>query len=213
MCERPALRYVGHSHAEASCASRGGNPSLRAIVARPVVPYTSSMHTTPYHEDQSQHAGELRRSMKGICRIHHHGPTGWRVTLQRQKQLYTRKFSDHRYGGTAEALEAAQTYRDSLLAKHPGMTRRAQCAILKKNNTSGVSGVTRSVVIDCRLKTLDPAVYWVARWPGETGIPTQRRFAVKKYGEWGAFLKAVEARRHGLACLDETPSSSQMPQE
>lgn len=163
------------------------------------------MSTTSPLEDKAEDRGELRHSMRGICRIRQHGPQGWRVTLQRQNQVYTRKFSDDRYGGTAQALAAAQTFRDSLLVQHPGMSRRAQCAILKKNNTSGVSGVTRSVVMNRCSKTLAPTVYWVARWPGENGIPTQRRFAVTKYGEWGAFLKAVEARRHGLACLEECP--------
>jgi hypothetical protein len=50
-------------------------------------------------------------------------------------------------------------------------------------------------------------VYWVARWPGENGRATQRRFSVKRFGEWGAFLKAVEVRQHGLACLEDAPST------
>ncbi|ULA59818.1 MAG: hypothetical protein LZF60_160148 [Nitrospira sp.] len=74
--------------------------------------------------------------MTGICRIEQDARRGWRVTLQRQHRIYTRNFSDHRYGGTAQALDAAQTYRDDLLAQHPHMTRRAQCAILKKHNRS-----------------------------------------------------------------------------
>ncbi len=56
----------------------------------------------------------------------------------------------------AQALEAAQTYRDEIFAEPPGMTRRAQYAILKKNNRTGVSGVTRSVVMDRRLEALAP---------------------------------------------------------
>jgi hypothetical protein len=148
--------------------------------------------------------------MTGIYRLTRRSRAGWQVTLQRQHRTYTRKFSDHRYGGTAQALDAAQAYRDGLLVQHPGMSRRAQCAILKKNNRSGVSGVTRSIVIDRRLKTVGPTVYWVARWPGENGTATQRRFSVKRFGEWGAFLRAVEARRHGLACLEEgTPTHDQ----
>lgn len=83
------------------------------------------------------------------------------------------------------------------------MSRRAQCAILKKNNRSGVSGVTRRVLVDRRSKTPSPAACWIARWPGEGGTVTQRQFAVKQFGEWGAFLKAVEARQHGLACMDD----------
>lgn len=141
--------------------------------------------------------------MTGIYRIDHHGPRGWRVSLQRHLRIHTRKFSDQSYGGTAQALDAAQTYRDGLLAVHPRMTRRAQCAIIKRNNRTGVSGVTRSVVVDRRLKVVAPTVYWVARWPGEHGTATQRRFSVKRFGEWGAFLRAVEARQHGLACLEE----------
>jgi hypothetical protein len=95
--------------------------------------------------------------MTGIYRIDHHGPRGWRVSLQRQNRIHTRKFSDQRYGGTAQALGAAQTYRDGLLAAYLRMTRRAQCAILKSNNRSGV---TRSV-LDCRLhRVLGCAVAW-----------------------------------------------------
>lgn len=85
------------------------------------------------------------------------------------------------------------------------MTRRARCAVLRRTNQSGVSGVTRSVVRDRRSQAVGPTVYWVARWPGDHGTATQRRFSVKRFGEWGAFLKAVEARRHGLACLNDSP--------
>ncbi|MBS0173420.1 MAG: hypothetical protein JSR64_05245 [Nitrospira sp.] len=167
------------------------------------------MQTTPLTHDITHHTDERPRSTTGICRIDHDDARShsWRVTLQRQNRIYTRNFPDRRHGGTAQALEAAQTYRDGLLAQHPGMSRRAQCAILKKNNRSGVSGVTRSAVVDRRSKTPSPAACWIARWPGEGGTVTQRQFAVKQFGEWGAFLKAVEARQHGLACLEDDPDA------
>lgn len=105
----------------------GDTPAVRyAFVMLPTSPLESFLHPT----------GEGRRSMTGICRIEQDARRGWRVTLQRQHRIYTRNFSDHRYGGTAQALDAAQTYRDDLLAQHPHMTRRAQCAILKKHNRS-----------------------------------------------------------------------------
>jgi len=88
--------------------------------------------------------------MIGIYRIERGGLVGCLVSLQRQNRVYARKFSDRRYGGTNQAVEAAQAYRDGLLAQNPRMTRRAQCAILKKNNQRGLSGVTRSVVVDHR---------------------------------------------------------------
>jgi len=145
--------------------------------------------------------------MHHICRIdrdrtHQHA---WQVTVRRSNQVYTRNFPDRRHGGRDQALAAAQAYRDALLDEHAPMTRRARCAVLRKSNQSGVSGVTRSVIVDRRSKTPSPAACWIARWPGEGGTVTQRRFSVTRFGEWGAFLKAVEARRHGLACLDDAP--------
>ena len=149
--------------------------------------------------------------MLNIHRIDHEASCtpGWHVTIQRRNRVYSWMFSDLRYGGRAQALAAARVYRAALLSRHPPLTRQAQCAILKKNNRSGVSGVTRIVSIDRRWKTVARAAYWVARWPGPEGTVTQRRFAVTKHGERGAFLKAVEARRHGLACLDDEPSGNQ----
>lgn len=70
--------------------------------------------------------------MTGIYRIDNHGARGWRISLQRQHRIHTRKFSDHCYGGTAQALDAAQTHRDGLLAVDPRMMRRAQCAFLRE---------------------------------------------------------------------------------
>lgn len=116
-------------------------------------------------------AEESYRSMTGIYRIDHHGPRGWRVSLQRQNKIYTRKFSDHRYRGTAEALKAAETYRDSLVGQHPRMSRRAQCEILKRNNRSGVSGVTRSDVVDRRLRVGGPRCIELSDGRGKMGRP------------------------------------------
>lgn len=147
--------------------------------------------------------------MHGIIRIDRDASRKhlWQVSIQRRNRIYTKNFPDQRYGGKQQALAAAQVYRDALLVQHAPLTRQVHCAILKKNNRSGVAGVTRIVSIDRRWRNVARAAYWVARWPGEGGTVKQRRFAVTKYGERGAFLKAVEARRHGLACLDDSPPS------
>lgn len=81
------------------------------------------------------------------------------------------------------------------------MTRQERCQVLKKHNQSGVSGVTRLEPPDHDGQRTVGTVYWVARWPGEGKKIRQRRFSVTKYGEWGAYLKAVQARQHGLATL------------
>ena len=146
--------------------------------------------------------------MHHIGRIDHDRTNrhGWRVTIQRWNRISIRNFSDRHYGGRDQALAAAQVYRDELLAQRAPMTRRARCTILKKNNQSGVSGVTRlEPRAHGREQTLGPA-YWVARWPGEGRRIRQRRFSVTKYGEWGAYLKAVQARQHGVATMEDEPA-------
>jgi len=130
----------------------------------------------------------------------------WQVTIQRWNRIYARSFSDRRYGGREQALAVAQGYRDSILAQQTPMPRRTRCAVLKRNNQSGVSGVTRILLSDRRNKQAAQSACWVARWPGEGKSIRQRRFSVSKHGEWGAFLKAVEARQHGLATMDDEPA-------
>ena len=93
------------------------------------------MQTTRPLDDNAPRTGALHRSMTGIYRIDRDDLVGWLVSLQRQNRLYARKFSDRRYGGANQALEAAHSYREGLLAQHPRMTRRAQCAILKEEQS------------------------------------------------------------------------------
>lgn len=132
----------------------------------------------------------------------------WQVTIRRWNQVYTRNFPDRRHGGREHALAAAQGYRDSVLAQQAQMPRHTRCAVLKKNNQSGVSGVTRILLNDRRAQQAPRSACWVARWPGEGKTVKQRSFSVSKHGEWGAFLKAVEARQHGLATMDDEPLAS-----
>lgn len=141
------------------------------MVDPPALRYARVVHTTPGVKERGEPAEESYRSITGIYRIDHHGPRGWRVSLQRQNKIYTRKYSDHRYRGTAEALKAAETYRDSLVGQHSRMSRRAQCEILKRNNRSGVSGVTPSDVVDRRLRVGVPRCIELRDGRGKMGRP------------------------------------------
>ncbi len=136
----------------------------------------------------------------------------WQVTVRRWNRVYTRSFSDRRHSGREQALAAAQGYRDSILAQQTPMPRRTRCAVLKRNNRSGVAGVTRILLSDPRDKQAPRSACWVARWPGDGKTIRQRSFSVSKHGEWGAFLKAVEARQHGLATMDDEPPASRNDQ-
>ncbi len=80
-----------------------------------------------------------------ISRIDHErsGIHSWFVTVQRRGRIYRRHFADGVYGGKRKALDAAKVYRDALLARLRPLTKAECCRIQKRNNRSGVLGVTR----------------------------------------------------------------------
>ncbi|MEO7862834.1 MAG: hypothetical protein ABIU05_20830 [Nitrospirales bacterium] len=83
--------------------------------------------------------------MLNIRRVDHDASSThcWRVTVQRRTRIFVRDFSDGRHGGRQPALQAAQVYRDALVKVYPPLSMVAYCAIRKKNNRSGISGLTR----------------------------------------------------------------------
>jgi hypothetical protein len=140
--------------------------------------------------------------MHGIRRIDHEPSRthSWLVTLQRRKRIYHRHFSDGRYGGKRKALAAAQTYRATLIAELPALSRQERCSIRRKNNRSGISGVSRHELAGHTPRSPRRA-YWIAQWPIGRQKAKMRKFSVKRYGEEGAFRRAVAARRRALAAL------------
>ena len=125
----------------------------------------------------------------------------WLVTIQCRGRIYNRQFSDGVHGGKQQALEAAKTYRDNLRSTLQPWTRQELCSVKKKNNRSGVSGVTRIKVSQkIRGRTLS-LHFWLAQWPIGGSKAKQKKFSIKKYGERGAFLRALAVRRHALKTL------------
>lgn len=126
---------------------------------------------------------------------------GWRVTIQRQTHIYREEFSDGRYGGCQQALEAAEAYRDATLQAHPPFSKPDYCAIVKKNNRSGISGLTR---VDrwelCRGRRVR-RLCWEVQWPIGNGRSRHRKFSILKYGEEGAYQLALAARETALQAL------------
>lgn len=68
------------------------SPSFRAIVETSAARYARIIHITPCAKDRGEPAEATPRSMTGIYRIDQHGRPGWRVALQRQNRIHTRKF-------------------------------------------------------------------------------------------------------------------------
>ena len=124
----------------------------------------------------------------------------WLVRVQRRNRVHHRYFSDRVYGGKRQALVAATAYRETLLQTLPGLTRQEICRIRKKNNRSGVSGVSRHEAPG-RTPTSPRMAYWLAQWPTGEGRAKRRKFGVKKYGEDGAYRRALQARQQALGTL------------
>ncbi len=130
-------------------------------------------------------------------RTHTHA---WLVRVQRRNRIHHRYVSDRVHGGTRLALAVATAYRETLVQTLPELMRQEVCRIRKKNNRSGVSGVSRHEAPG-RTPTSPRTAYWLAQWPIGDGRAKQRKFGVKKYGEHGAYLRALQARRVALTAL------------
>lgn len=125
---------------------------------------------------------------------------GWKVNIKRRTRYMHKYFRDTKYGGKQGALEAAQTWLDSLLsvASDPDymLWRREKKT---ERNTSGVVGVGRYAVKYRKRKRL----LWQAMWKDADGHTHCRRFFVSTHGEREAKALAVAARREGMAEFHE----------
>jgi hypothetical protein len=68
---------------------------------------------------------------------------GWLVQVRRQGKTQVQFFNDNTHVGPGKALGTALAHRDELLSSHAPMTRQACVPIRRRNNTSGVPGVSR----------------------------------------------------------------------
>ena len=141
--------------------------------------------------------------MLNIRRVDHDASSThcWRVTVQRRKRIFVRDFSDGRHGGRQPAFQAARLYRDVLINAHPPLSKPAYCAIRKKNNRSGISGLMRVDKWQVHNGRRARRLYWEAQWPIGNGKARHKKFFITKYGEEGAKRKALAARRAALKAL------------
>jgi len=146
-----------------------------------------------------------RSSVYGISRVDNEASRthGWLVTIQRRGVIYRKHFSDGVFGGKRKAFAQAKAYRDEVIAAHPPLSMQEYSSIRKKNNRSGVVGVCRYCASETRdLPEDKQRWFWVASWPLPDGRRKRVKFSVKKYGEDGAFQRALDARNDALRKLD-----------
>ncbi len=135
---------------------------------------------------------------KGISRIDHEEKHthGWYVRVCYDRKMHSKFFSDASNGGKEKALKKAVKYRNDL-EKQLGKPRTDRIVVVSNiRNTTGVIGVQRTLK---PVKTADGpklagAVYEVT-WSPEPNVLRKTSFSIEKYGEEGAFLKAVELRQ------------------
>ena len=112
-------------------------------------------------------------------------------------------FSDGVWGGKQKALDAALAWRDEqigLLPAYELQVRRRN--LLRKNNKSGVPGVGRYEREPPPGKEGKGSAFWMAFWTDPDGKAHKRKFAVNRWGERGAKLRAIDMRmRHSQAAI------------
>lgn len=122
-------------------------------------------------------------SPKNIARIDidNRNTHGWQVRITRHRKRHTKFFSDSRYGGSDEALDAAIAYRDEQLEILPDPLPGAKLAA-QARSTSGVPGI--------RL-TLDRGIARVeADAVTSEGKRQVRTFSLRRWGLRKALWKA-----------------------
>lgn len=122
----------------------------------------------------------------------------WLVQVQRNSRITIKMFTDGVYGGKRKALQAAISFRAELLAAAPEYEHQIRRrSILRRNNTSGISGVARYDKID-NPRTGHRVVFWLASWIDEHAASRKRKFSVLRYGERKAKQLAIAERERQL---------------
>lgn len=116
------------------------------------------------------------------------GFKGWRVSITRHREVFTRYFSDRECGGMKKAQDEAQKCLNAFLPK----LNAAQVVTSKRKGANGHTGVSEVVITKPRGG--ETKVMWVASWP-EDGTRKAAKFPVSKYGARQAKQLAVKTRK------------------
>ena len=138
---------------------------------------------------------ELAVAYGVIRRADSQGRDSWYVSIRRQGAQVRRSFHCSAWGGRKQALAVACAYRKEVTATLPPMTTHNVCTKLKRNNTSGVSGVYRQV-------PRRGSAYWVGHLSSKTN-PQRRSFPIDTYGEEKAKELAIAFREAALSKREE----------
>jgi hypothetical protein len=123
--------------------------------------------------------------MYGITR----GPFSWKVGLKRQGVALFKRFTFNIHGGEAAALMRALAWRDDMTRKHLPVTRAQRADKLRRNNKTGVSGVT------CQLGPDGEPRLWSAKTYISRVLTLNKSFSVGRYGKEAKLLAISERHK------------------
>lgn len=128
---------------------------------------------------------------------------GWWVRVMRGSKMYSKLFSDGKYGGKEKALKKAKKYRDKITEEHHSLLRKGYYTFKSDRNTSGIVGVHRGFKVKKKPSGREYTYYvWIATWVEPvTGKIKNRSFSISKHGEAGALKLALEAREEAIALI------------
>jgi hypothetical protein len=132
--------------------------------------------------------------MKGISRIDSGSTHGWFVRAYKNGKTYSKLFSDGKWKGSEEALNASRQYRSVLLdrlTKIPTKLRGRRIVFRDSRNTTGMLGVSRSTK---RTPAGMINESYAVTWRPEPGVQKCTSFSINKYGQDKAFKLAVAFR-------------------
>lgn len=131
---------------------------------------------------------------KGISRIDSGSTHGWFVRAYRNGKTFSKLFSDRKMGSQEKAYEAAVAYRNSLhqqVSQMPREPRKRRLVLRDSRNKTGVIGVTRTAR---KLPNGTVTEAFSVSWRPAPGVQKCTSFSIRKYGEEGAFKRAVQHR-------------------
>ncbi len=116
------------------------------------------------------------------------GFKGWRVSVTRHGEVFTRYFSDRKFGSMKKSQEAAQNCLAAFLTK----LDKTEVLTSKRKATGRPMGITESITT--KASTGEERVTWIASWP-EDGRRRVVKFPVSKLGARQAKQLATKARK------------------
>jgi hypothetical protein len=135
---------------------------------------------------------------KGISRIESKTTKGWLVRGYKNSKRYSKLFSDRKLGSSDEAFRQACAFRIQLAARLkaiPSDPRATKIVYRDVRNSTGVIGISKLKKFGKDGKTLE---FYSVTWRTGAGEQKCTSFSIGKYGESGAFKKAVICRFRAL---------------